>query len=489
MLCLLCTVLLLSAALPCRAEEPDGRYSYDFDLSFSLNASSFPAMLRSRAEGYASLIGRLGLRGNICWNEDTQSMYLDGTIYFTDDESLSYPFKLFGVPSRLFITSPMIRDQELFLNMLSLMEFSIKAKNTLNVPFYYAALLYPYATESAFEGLRAAWLETIKERKKSGTVTSKQSSAFASRVQEQLQDNSYLHYWIQGLAAGSESPEAVESVFAGLADYCRTVTGGKNVNVKIKSGSETWSDSRGNVLYSREESENESSLAISLPADQYGYIPSFTYSGLTEDRSFSFRCLGSVVRTERTHPSDVVSDESDEDWANYEDEDGEEESIELGYTASSDLWPDTLLNLSVSGSGFPLSFPVDSAFSVTAALSGAVYPNFATFVQGETKSDGTVSLRICKPSSGENNPVTIFECRGKILPAEPVTLPDYLLYSYANAYSVFSFNEESLAQFRSNVLPSLIRSVFSFIAAAPTAACQSFLDDLTDMGLLDMLLN
>ena len=60
--------------------------------------------------------------------------------------------------------------------------------------------------------------------------------------------------------------------------------------------------------------------------------------------------------------------------------------------------------------------------------------------------------------------------------------------SLENIYNVFSFNELTLAEFRSKVLPPLVKNVFSFIAAAPTSACQSFLDDLTDIGLLDMLL-
>ena len=61
--------------------------------------------------------------------------------------------------------------------------------------------------------------------------------------------------------------------------------------------------------------------------------------------------------------------------------------------------------------------------------------------------------------------------------------------SLEGTYNVFSFNEQTLAAFTDKVLPSLIRSVFPFVAAAPTSACQSFLDDLTDSGILDMLLN
>ena len=63
-------------------------------------------------------------------------------------------------------------------------------------------------------------------------------------------------------------------------------------------------------------------------------------------------------------------------------------------------------------------------------------------------------------------------------------LKDWLSY-----YNIFSFNEESLADFTGKVIPAAVRNVISFVAAVPTAACQSLLDDLTDIGLLDMLLD
>ena len=53
---------------------------------------------------------------------------------------------------------------------------------------------------------------------------------------------------------------------------------------------------------------------------------------------------------------------------------------------------------------------------------------------------------------------------------------------------MFSFNEQRLSDFTSEVLPSLIRGILSFVEAAPASACQSLLDDLTDIGILDMLI-
>ena len=56
-------------------------------------------------------------------------------------------------------------------------------------------------------------------------------------------------------------------------------------------------------------------------------------------------------------------------------------------------------------------------------------------------------------------------------------------------YNVFSFNETRLAEFRNKVVPLVLRSVLTFVSEMPTSACQSFLDDLTDSGVLNMLLD
>ena len=85
----------------------------------------------------------------------------------------------------------------------------------------------------------------------------------------------------------------------------------------------------------------------------------------------------------------------------------------------------------------------------------------------------------------------ILSCSGTVLPGEPRDIPNYQAQTPddSTSYNVFSFNEERLSDFTHNVLPYLLRNLFSFVAEAPTAACQSFLDDLTEAGVLDMLLH
>ena len=108
---------------------------------------------------------------------------------------------------------------------------------------------------------------------------------------------------------------------------------------------------------------------------------------------------------------------------------------------------------------------------------------------GETGEDGSVSLALTKPEGGTGATGLIFRCNGTITPAGDKEVPNYMSHPYKQLYSVFSSNEETLADFTGKVIPPLVRSVFAFVAEVPTSACQSFLDDLTDMGVLNLLLN
>ena len=92
------------------------------------------------------------------------------------------------------------------------------------------------------------------------------------------------------------------------------------------------------------------------------------------------------------------------------------------------------------------------------------------------------------PYGESKESVPVFSCSGTLSPAGPRDIPDYQRHSLEGVYNIFAFNEETLAAFSHEVLPPLVRSLFTFIEAAPTAACQSFLDDITDLGVLDMLL-
>ena len=117
-----------------------------------------------------------------------------------------------------------------------------------------------------------------------------------------------------------------------------------------------------------------------------------------------------------------------------------------------------------------------------------IFPNFGAIIHGETKKDGSLLLTVRKPDNNGMESEEIFCCTGTLVPAAARDIPNYMQKELDGVYNVFSFNEQTLAEFRNKVLPLLVRSIFKFVEAAPTSACQSLLDDLTDSGILDMVM-
>ena len=482
-LCLFCALLMLSAAAPAAGEDTDGLHSYDFDLVFSLNKEAFPKLLRSRIAGYADLLDRIGVRGNIAWSDKSESMDLNLTLYFIDDPSLTYPVRLFGTKGHLFFTSPMINNQEIFLDLNGVLEFAVKAKNTLGVPLPYLAFLYPYMTEHTMSFLTSAWNEKITPSAQQGSVSVDQLREISELWSAERLNNIRVERWIMALAEGSAAPYAVESEFDNLPGYYESVTGGKPLSVAVDDDSEVWCDAEGSTLFSRVDSGDSLSVSLSLPATANGYVPSMSMTEWTDDGQYSLDLAASLARdpadTEAVAEKEKQGKSDDGEDGGWYDEEDEQGSL-----------PDLMFSLNAFISGMPQALPADASFSVSAATGGALYPNYAFVLRDELKKDGTLTLFLSKPAGEESDtvPDEIFRCSGSFVPGELKDI-NYKSYPRDNSYNAFAFNEARLAEFTANVVPLMVRSAVSFVAAAPASACQSFLDDLTDMGLLDMLLD
>ena len=127
-------------------------------------------------------------------------------------------------------------------------------------------------------------------------------------------------------------------------------------------------------------------------------------------------------------------------------------------------------------------------FTVSASVLGEIYPNASFILRGQTKENGTVELSLCNPGESGDTPAEILHVSGTVVSTEAEPLPAYGKKSLDGVNNIFAFNEQYLAAFMNKMLPIVVRSALSFVEAAPTSACQAFLDDLTDLGILGMAL-
>lgn len=511
MFCLLCAAVLLctaSAASAAKAKKEPTAQAVDFDLTFSLNPEAFPLLQRERAAGYAALLGVIGLKGRYSWSEDTKSMELDAVLYFLNKPSLSYPFRLYGSQGRLFLTSPLLDNEVLFFDMSCLMEFCEKAKNTLSIPLPYLAFLYPFTTEHAFRPLTRAWNNVIKAPRKEGTVTQEHFEELSRQWDTALQGKPQLQRWIMALMDISKVPGIIEAEFFNLPRYYEKVTGGEALTVSAGKYSEIWQDAAGNTLFSRQQMQDSFSLKLSLPASEGGYVPDFSVSTRSDGQTASFSVSASVTLDPAYAAESAWGDEEyyGDEYGDYDEysEDGEvyEEVIEevaedtdIAYVEDDEEYsmgsskPSQLFFFHTIGSGFPVSLPADSVFTATATVLGEIYPNYSFLLQGTTKKDGAVSISLCKPGSPESAPTEILHVSGTLVPAVPETVPDYKKQKLDKVYYIFAMNDQLLADFSKRMIPLIVKGFLSFVAEAPTSACQALLDDLTDLGVLGMFLH
>lgn len=508
-LCILCVFLLLTS---CAAAEEKPAFAYDFDLTFSLNPDAFPPVSRSRAQGYAAMLGRLRLQGNLIWSVSHNSYEINGSLSFRDKPEVSVPFRIYGLPSMIYLTSPAINNEIILLNMSAFLEFAAKARENLGVPLPYFAFFYPPTTEYSFTGMVRIWEEEIGEIKESCEIPASKLDKVASLWEEEMEENSYLALWISTLAGGSDAPEAVTSEFANLPFYPREyVTGGKPLTVSVGEGTETWKNAAGQTLFSKEQTERSLSWTLSLPETEYRYLPYLSFTRQSDGAgSISLSLKASYTRKEKelipsasteasaeeataadapspeTAPApeggDVILEEAPADA-------GSEGQDEDAYHDESYYWPDRLLEITVDAAGLPESLPMDSAFSLSVQERGVLFPNVAFLLEGETKKDGSLSLLLKKPSSGEGGAVDVFRVEGTLVPVEPSMIPEYRGKVFQGAYNLFSLNEEKVGRLKKDIMPGLVNTMLGFVAEAPTSFVQSFLDDITDIGLLGVFIS
>lgn len=488
-----CILLVLCFLCSAAFAEETIVHSVDFTLDFAIDGDSFPPVYRLRARGYAALIDRLTARGNLTWCAETESFDLDASVFFRDKPDIAIRFHMYGFPGRIFISSPLIADETVMLNMYALLEFSVKTKNTLGIDMPWLAMLYPLCTEQAFSVLSDSWNEMIGPADGNRTVSREVVEQLSEHWNTCIHEDIALTRWISAFSELTSEPYLIHDEFTNLPEYLLySVCENSSLTVSAESGSEVWTAASGRELFSRSVSDLKTDLRLTLPATANGYLPCFSLSTSRENGSGSLQMTASYIQPSASSAEETVKDSSlsaETESDGLDDEENDEVEVwSWGDSGEDDSYPAEAVILSVTGSGFPLSFPDDSEFSLILSCLGALLPNYSFDIRGTTKKDGSVTVSVFKPFDQYTDPVAMIRCTGTVLPVEPASLPDHRYTTMVGTYNALSFNETSLADFRDKAYRPLIRGLLDFVAEAPASALQSFLDDLTELGILDFIL-
>ena len=216
-LCIILVIMLFTVSFA--FAEENSVQSFDFRLAFRMDGDVFPPSYRLRARGYATLVNRLSLDGRITWCSDTRSLDLSASLYFTDKPEVAVDFRLFGIPSRLFFTSPLIGRETVLLNMAAFLEFTVKAQNTLGIDMPWLAFLYPYCTEHSLNVLPDAWNTVVGPVNPDTEISVEKLKQVSEAWEGLLQGDVQLNRWIAALDSLSSYPSLITDEFSSLPAY------------------------------------------------------------------------------------------------------------------------------------------------------------------------------------------------------------------------------------------------------------------------------
>lgn len=487
-LCIILVIMLFTVSFA--FAEESGVQAFNFRLTFRMDGDVFPPSYRLRARGYAALVNRLSLDGRITWCSDTRSLDLSASLYFTDKPEVGIDFRLFGIPSRLFFTSPLIGRETVLLNMAAFLEFTVKAQNTLGIDMPWLAFLYPYCTEHSLNVLPDAWNTVVGPVAPDTEIPVEKLKQVSDAWEGLLRGDMQLNRWIAALDSLSSYPSLITDEFSSLPAYFfYDVCGSRPLTVTGGGGSEAWKNASGETICRRADDGQSASLVLTLPATENGYVPFCSLESAVDDLGKSFRVLASYQREPDGVPQDARDLPAREERAA---EEGDKEETWVSDEDWIDLdeqpaLPEKILEIFAAGSSLPVMIPEDSGFSLDFYMNSSVFPSFALKLLGSTKKDGSVAVSVCKPFEEASEPVIILSCEGTVLPALPESVPDFTNY-WQDCHNAFSFNENTLTEFKNAVTYPLVKGLLTFVAEAPAAACQSLLDDLTDLNILDFIL-
>jgi len=464
--CLFLILVLAACVLPAAAEKAtsidyslvtgfiDSREikTYAFDLHFNLNPLAFPMDQHLKMAGYADFLKDMRLKGTYSWSESDGMVDIRATILPSEGSSSGVDFRIYGVPAIFVFSSPLMGKETIFFNAPALLAFGNKSWSHLSLPLQYVSLVNPFIWQLSFRCLANDFEELAGFSDEERTIPAETIAQIADRWSDDIQSDLYLNEWMTAVTLSKpEETQPLISDFENLSSYLKNqVTQSGALRVLKEGNSVVWKNSLNDVLFRKTSEKNSTGWTLDLPVTRSGFKPYASWEKTENGKTYDF-------------------------------------DLRAYYLAADSKGKD-MLSLRAYGHGIPSVLPADSDFYLDLFLTGEVFPNFALSVRGGTRSDGAVSIGVYKPIVEGNDPVEIIRLEGTVQTVDALHMPLYKPGSWMYKRNIFSLNDSSMSEFIENVKEPIIKGALGFLMEVPLSFCQSLMDDLTDSGILSMVL-
>ncbi|MBQ7845076.1 MAG: hypothetical protein IJ392_02875 [Clostridia bacterium] len=439
----LCALLCL-CMLPCAALAEGDVSGVRFDVAFTMDPQAFSPEQRPLATGLADLMNILTLKGSLdqaytgCFDLNTEWM-LNG------EDATRTTLRLFGTEAFWGVESSLLGDEMLMVNMISLLEFSMKMYFHLEIPLQRLTLLIsPYVHTSAFEALGSAWQGVMLAQEGDRTIPYDQLLALASQLAEIAEGDRAFYYWTQSVGMEAGYDETLMEVMLSLPEWAETILDEEGITVTTRGATETWRTGE-TTLFTRTVEDSVTAWSITLPAFPNGYAFSAFYNGQPDGEH-------------------ILQVRIDDDYG------------------------DTTLDSTIKANNIPdltREVPIASPFSLEVEMTGDfMEEKLHLLFEGEGEGNN-FSLRMLNAATRQPQ-LTMF---GTLEATTPSTVPEFTTAQLMEGMNLLSMNDVTLTELLGNVAQPMFDGLVPILVHMPASTVQSLLDLLTEHGVIDLLVN
>ena len=423
----------------------------DFDFILRLHPEALSGEMAKQAEGYAALLSALRFRGSFVRSKINDVFNLELSIIPTDSRAGAISVRIHGAQDLMFVESSLLGEKSVALSNSSLLNFCSKMSEHLGVPLQYIAMLLPY-TWVYYLGLPIQdWNGMVESMDENGVISKEAVHYLWECWAYRLKHDEPLRIFTDTLTKDSDAEEAFRGILAEIPDYFeKTVAQEQEIRVLREGDKVIWRAASGD-FFTETNTDTRWALDLNLPEMQCGYQPVMNLETIRENNRQSGR-----VRIQMLNTSGMQED---------------------------------LVRLEASYTSFPLTWPDNAQSLFGVSLTGALLPNIGFSVYVASEENGHVKAEVRKPTVNMEPGAVMLTAEGDVtVKGGDTTIEEFSLRDLEGALDVLVANDSTIRAFLPDIAMPMIEGILHFLVGVPTSACQTIMNDLEKLGIVNLLM-
>lgn len=447
-------MLFAAFSSPAIAEDTLPADCFDFDFVLRLHPEAVSKEMQEIFSGYADFLAALRFEGSLVQAKDSSDFDLLLRVIPVSHIDGAIEIRLHGQQDQILLNSSLFGDKTILLSTYSLLGFCSKMSEHLGIPLQYLALLYPYSWLYSLEIPIKDW-NFMLDQEVNGVIPGEWVSYLWNCWWWRVQDNEPLKILVDALCKDTEAEDAFRAVVNEIPDYFgKDFAQEKQITIRRSENETTMENYRGDIFFRKNNEDQTLGMELLLPRMKTGYLPVFS----TETTVFS-------------------------EWNR------QNSRITARLLGQGDQ--PNLVNMNFSMISFPTTWPSDCWSLVSLDLTGTLLPNLGVncYVLGE--QNGHVRIEVRKPTVDLEPGQIMLTAEGTLLPREGgVQIAPFAIDEEDKApmLDLLVANDRTIRDFLPDLVEPLVRGAFNFLIGIPASACQTFMDQLTNLGVFSILL-